>query len=205
MLADNGLGLAVGGCKCLHIGITLRLDDGGKRIHPVADFLLCLLYLPSDVFALSGLKDTRGGGKLLLQVWQHILLQVSDARGLVPHSYHQTSHGTELCHINVQRGLRRHCPLADQPLQEGPGLAHDGPEQVREPPGLMDGLPDLLVYLSLLDLQYLCLGYARQKRHIRRSVPLLTGGVVRFDFLRLGIVPAYLFGGQIYALRVKHL
>ena len=165
MLADNGLGLAVGGCKCLHIGITLRLDDGGKRIHPVADFLLCLLYLPSDVFALSGLKDTRGGGKLLLQVWQHILLQVSDARGLVPHSYHQTSHGTELCHINVQRGLRRHCPLADQPLQEGPGLAHDGPEQVREPPGLMDGLPDLLVYLSLLDLQYLRLGYARQKRH----------------------------------------
>ena len=124
MLADNGLGLAVGGCKCLHIGITLRLDDGGKRIHPVADFLLCLLYLPSDVFALSGLKDARGGGKLLLQVWQHILLQVSDARGLVPHSYHQTSHGTELCHINVQRGLRRHCPLADQPLQEGPGLAH---------------------------------------------------------------------------------
>ena len=93
----------------------------------------------------------------------------------------------------------------DQPLQEGPGLAHDGPEQVREPPGLMDGLPDLLVYLSLLDLQYLRLGYARQKRHIRRSVPLLTGGVVRFDFLRLGIVPAYLFGGQIYALRVKHL
>ena len=90
-------------------------------------------------------------------------------------------------------------------MQEGPGLAHDGPEQVREPPGLMDGLPDLLVYLSLLDLQYLRLGYARQKRHIRRSVPLLTGGVVRFDFLHLGIVPAYLFGGQIYALRVKHL
>lgn len=166
MLADNGLGLAVGGCKCLHIGITLRLDDGGKRIHPVADFLLCLLYLPSDVFALSGLKDTRGGGKLLLQVWQHILLQVSDARGLVPHSYHQTSHGTELCHINVQRGLRRHCPLADQPLQEGPGLAHDGPEQVREPPGLMDGLPDLLVYLSLLDLQYLRLGYVFRLLHM---------------------------------------
>lgn len=48
ILADNGLGLAVGGRKRLHIGITLRLDDGGKRIQPVADFLFRPLYLPSE-------------------------------------------------------------------------------------------------------------------------------------------------------------
>lgn len=76
--ADNSLGLAVGGRKRLHIGITLRLDDGGKRIQPVADFLFRPLYLPSNVFALLNPKDTCGGGKLLFQVGQHILLQISD-------------------------------------------------------------------------------------------------------------------------------
>ena len=161
----------------------------------MADLLLRPLYLPSDVFAFLGLKDTRGGGKLLFQVWQHILLQVSDAFGLVPHSYHQAPHGSELRHINVQRGLRWHCPLADQPLPEVLCFAYDCPEQAGEPPGLVDRLPHLLVYLSLLDLQYLRFGNARQERHVRRSVPLLTGGVIRFDFFRPGIVLAYLFGG----------
>ena len=64
-------------------------------------------------------------------------------------------------------------------------------------------LPDLLVYLGLFDLQYLHFGNARQERHIRHPVPLLSGGIVRLDFLRLWVVLANLFGGEIHAGRVK--
>ena len=77
-LVHDGLRLAVGCHKRLHIGIPLRLHDGGKCIQPAGDFLLRLRDLLREGLALLALEDTRCPGKLLLQVRQYLVLQVPD-------------------------------------------------------------------------------------------------------------------------------
>ena len=78
ILADNGLGFAAGGRKCLYIGIALRLDNGGKCIQPVADFLLRMRDLLREGFTFFTLKDTCGIGKLLFQIRQYVVCRFKD-------------------------------------------------------------------------------------------------------------------------------
>ena len=62
------------GCCRLHIGIPLCLDDGGERVQSAGDLILRLCDLLRDGLALLSHEDTRGIGKLQLQVRQYCVL-----------------------------------------------------------------------------------------------------------------------------------
>ena len=204
VLLHYGFCLAVGCHKDLHIGITVCFQCVGNFVQFISDFPFGLLYLRFQRFTLLTLEDALCFGKLLLKLRQNLILQVLDFFCLILQFYHQVTHMTELCHIDIQCRLGRHTLFTDKVLQKILCPAHDTAEQVGKSTTVTDRLADFFVDLRLLNLQYRFLRNACDQCHIRRLVPLLPCGVVRFDFFLFRIILADFFGRQIHTVLIKH-
>ena len=110
----------------------------------------------------------------------------------------------KLRHIQIEHRLGRQLRLAYQVLQKLLRFVYDTAEQVGQPTMCLNGLACFLMDFLFLDFQYLCLLYPRHKRHIRRPVPLLPCGVIRFHLGSFGIVFADLLGRQIDTVGIEH-
>ena len=118
---------------------------------------------------------------------------------------HQVFHCSELCHVNVQGRLRRDLSLPDQTIQKCFGLLNDAPKQTRKPAVDPNGLHGLFVDLLLLRLQNFLFRDTHYQGHVRCSVPVLAGLVVRPNLFRSGIVLADFLVGEIDAVGVEYL
>ena len=90
--------------------------------------------------------------------------------------------------------------FTDKVLKKFLCLAHDTAEQIGQLAAFANGITNLIVYLSLLDFQYLCFVNSRYESHIRRPVPFLPCRIVGFDFTFSRIVLADFLGWQIHTV-----
>ena len=107
--------------------------------------------------------------------------------------------------FNGQCRLGRDHRFADQSLQDFLCPLDDIPKQPQQPAMFLHGAAGFVVYMLVFELYDLRLGNPRYQRHIRRSVPVLPCCIVRLNLRRLRVVLPDLFGGEIYAARIKDL